>query len=40
MNKRSLTEQEICSRHIRPAIVEAGWDDADNREQSSNASWR
>lgn len=25
-NKRSLIEQDIRTKHITPAIVEAGWD--------------
>ncbi len=33
MSKRSLTEQEIRSRYIRPALVAAGWDDAAIREE-------
>ncbi len=33
MNKRNLTEQEIRSRFIRPALVAAGWDDAAIREE-------
>gem|GEM_PF-3719281 len=26
MSKKSFTEQDICSKFITPAIVEAGWD--------------
>ncbi|HUM71301.1 MAG TPA: DEAD/DEAH box helicase family protein, partial [Chloroflexota bacterium] len=33
MNKRLLTEQEICSQFIRPAIVGAGWQNQQIREQ-------
>ncbi len=28
MSKKDLTEQEIRSQYIRPAILEAGWTDA------------
>lgn len=33
MNKKNLTEQEIRSRYIRPAIVRAGWGDTEIREE-------
>jgi type I restriction enzyme, R subunit len=28
MNKKSLTERDICSKFITPALKDAGWDDA------------
>ncbi len=34
MNKKALTERDICSKFITPAIKDAGWDDASQiREQ-------
>ena len=27
MNKRSLSESDICDRFISPALVSAGWDE-------------
>lgn len=33
MDKKNLTEQEIRSRYIRPAIVRAGWEAAELREE-------
>lgn len=33
MDKRTLTETEIRNRFIRPAIVDAGWDESDLREE-------
>ena len=33
MDKRNLTEQEIRSRYIRPAIVRAGWEAGELREE-------
>jgi len=33
MDKRSLTEQEIRTRFITPAIKAAGWTDAQIREE-------
>lgn len=33
MNKRSLTEQEIRSQFIRPALVDAGWEQGVIREE-------
>jgi type I restriction enzyme, R subunit len=26
MDKKSLTEQDICTKYITPALVNAGWD--------------
>lgn len=26
MDKKSLTEQDICSKYILPAIIKSGWD--------------
>ena len=26
MNKKSLTERDICTKYITPAIIGAGWD--------------
>lgn len=26
MDKRSLTERDICSKFILPAVLQAGWD--------------
>jgi type I restriction enzyme R subunit len=28
MNKQSLSERDICSKFITPALIRAGWDDA------------
>ena len=28
MNKKSLSERDICSKFITPAVVRAGWDEA------------
>ena len=33
MNKRDLTEQEIRSRYIRPALIDAGWESSQIREE-------
>ena len=33
MGKKDLTEQEIRSQYIRPAIVDAGWEPAEIREE-------
>lgn len=33
INKHNLTEREICSQYIRPAIVAAGWLDTQIREE-------
>lgn len=33
MNKKSLTEQEIRSQYIRPAIIQAGWQNQQIREE-------
>jgi type I restriction enzyme R subunit len=33
MNKRDLTEQEIRSRYIRPALIDAGWEQSQIREE-------
>lgn len=33
MNKRNLTETEIRNRYIRPAILDAGWDEGELREE-------
>lgn len=33
MSKKDLTEQEIRSQFIRPAIITAGWKDSDIREE-------
>ncbi len=33
MSKKDLTEQEVRSQYIRPAIVEAGWKPAEIREE-------
>ena len=33
MNKSDLTEQEIRSRYIRPALIDAGWQPAQIREE-------
>lgn len=34
MNKTDLTERDICSKFISPAVTSAGWDDmAQIREQ-------
>ncbi len=33
MGKKDLTEQEIRSQFIRPAIVDAGWKDSEIREE-------
>ena len=26
INKKSLSEREICTKYITPALVDAGWD--------------
>ena len=26
MNKKSLSERDICTKYITPAIIKAGWD--------------
>lgn len=26
MDKKSLSERDICSKYITPAVVQAGWD--------------
>ena len=26
MNKKDLTERDICTKYITPALVRAGWD--------------
>jgi type I restriction enzyme R subunit len=28
MNKKSLSETDICAKYITPAVVQAGWDEA------------
>lgn len=33
MGKKDLTEQEIRSQYIRPAIVDAGWKPAEIRKE-------
>jgi len=33
MSKKDLTEQEIRSQYIRPAILAAGWKDNEIREE-------
>ena len=28
MNKKSLSETDICAKFITPAVIQAGWDEA------------
>jgi type I restriction enzyme, R subunit len=28
MNKKSLSESDICAEYITPALIQAGWDEA------------
>ncbi len=28
MNKKSLSEDDICAKYITPAVIAAGWDEA------------
>jgi type I restriction enzyme, R subunit len=28
MNKKSLSESDICAKYITPALIQAGWDEA------------
>ncbi len=35
MDKKSLSERDICSKFITPALVRAGWDDTQIREEVS-----
>jgi type I restriction enzyme R subunit len=28
MNKKDLSETDICAKYITPAVIQAGWDEA------------
>jgi type I restriction enzyme R subunit len=33
MDKKTLTEADICSKFVTPALITAGWDQTQIREQ-------